>query len=91
MISGNTLLRFVGFLFLVLIAGCCTVPNNSGPPSSDEPRCDANGPPNSESIIRTACKFIVQTKDVCIYDNEGRLQDIKTKPDGACFCLGTPF
>lgn len=91
MLACTSLLRSSCIACVLLFAGCCTVPDNSGPPPPDKPRCLANGAPNSETVIGTSCKFVVQTAEVCVYDEQGRLKDITTKADGACFCVGSGF
>lgn len=72
----------------LLISACCSNPNNEGPP---EQRCSANSSPNSEVVVGNSCKVLVQMKDICTYDQEGRLKDFSSEPDGACLCLGGSF
>lgn len=89
MLSVSVALKFsVASMLAIGLTGCCTM---SGGPSgnSEPPRCPANGQPNAEVPISSSCKVIVQMEEVCVYDGEGRLKDITSKPRGLCFCI--PF
>jgi len=87
----RSMLQSISIVAVLAVSGCCTSPDKSGPPPPEQPRCSANGRPNSEAVIGTSCKFVVQTKEVCVYDEEGRLKEITSKADGACFCIGGGF
>lgn len=67
---------------------CCTFTGNTGPEPS---KCQSSGLPNSEVVLSTSCKFVVQTSEMCVYDGAGMLKDVSSKVTGACLCLGTDF
>lgn len=54
-----------------------------------KPQCAPNGAPNSKVAISTSCSFVVQTSEICKYDDAGRLKEIVSEPSGVCFCV--PF
>jgi hypothetical protein len=81
---------FIGPLYLALALGtsaCCTT-GRTGP---EAPKCSANGSPNSETVLSSACNFVVQTDQVCVYDGEGMLKEVASRAAGPCICLGTDF
>lgn len=83
--------RLALFLPLLVLSACCSVGGQPEPGEPGGPKCSANGPPNSEHVLSSSCNFIVQTDKVCVYDGEGRLKEISSKPAGPCFCIGIPF
>lgn len=86
----TSICKILGETATIFLAGCCTV-SGTPSPAPDQNKCASNGPPNSEQVIGTSCKVVVQMREVCVYDEEGRLKDITSKPDGVCFCIGTSF
>lgn len=82
--------KVLGVISVILTAGCCTVPDTPATEPGKN-KCAANGPPNSEQVVGGSCKVVVLMREVCIYDEEGRLKETTSKPDGPCLCIGTSF
>lgn len=87
--SARSILVCFGCAALALsLNACCTTTGNTGPAPN---KCNSSGVPNSEVVLSTSCKFVVQTSEMCVYDGAGMLKDVSSKVTGACLCLGTDF
>lgn len=80
--------RLACALLALGLSACCTTTGNTGPEPN---KCHSSGLPNSEVILSTSCKFVVQTSEMCVHDGAGMLKNISSKVTGACLCLGTSF
>jgi hypothetical protein len=85
----KSLMKLHAFLIVIthLCAGCCAMGGVQAPTEpAAKPQCAANGVPNSKVVLATTCTLVVQTSEMCTYDEAGRLKGVSSEPSGICFC-----